>query len=1116
MKKIHIFLALVFLFSFLPPVSLAEVGTLEIIPMDKGIVEVPKIANLMDGQWEQERVTLEEYGKGNYTLEKPYIVENPYGFAPLTGLLLFETAELATVSLEIKGNQGGETIKHTFETLNTVHQIPVVGLYPDQVNLVEVTVSYEEGGSDTVTVELETPVVETLGRSVFYDESGDLRWVLDYSQDYPLTRLDNGNLLVVKENRDGFYEMDLLGKVLGEYHTVNLIEDSIVELPNGNFLLCSDHEYSRQDRLMELDRETGQVLLDLDLREIFKAQVDPNGLTGDWYHLDDMVFDSANSSVILHSHSHGTSELAYPSGAILGAYEEKISSEEVTDLYPTVWEFGLLTRKGKVMAKNGEELTQTWVDYEILESFSYDAVMEGEFFFYRNENTQSLEVIGAFSEKTWLILEGKETYRLSLETGEVLSLDYENISENVEEGEYSLGILMETAEERLYYPTEYTYIVTEQRKYLEMADILVLQEEIAKELDSAFQAEVYTMAEPMIVLNPYGNTPLSALVAFETEESGTMEVTLQGQVDEDLVQKFSSITNKHFLPIYGLYPGSTNVVTLQFTDEKGQRNSTIITIEVPPLSNLVRQAEVEIPRETEGEMTFVSGQGLTAYDGWGNVRWYCDLVTDSPILRLQNGNLLIHSNKSYRDGYSVTGFYEIDLLGRVYREYVVNGTHHEIQELSNGDFFVGAEINDPQTSHINKVASTTARDYLLIMDRETGEIKEEWDLKEVLNLEEYQADQPYWDSFYAGFSEIFSEEDATAWSNAMSRYDWFLNNAIYYDEKRDCITVSGKHQDLVFQFDADTMEITWAMSDDASAWTDATLEGAVEPFAGQSNFRYMSDGTLMILDNGQHRDNTYQVEATTGARIVGYDIDPDLMMVEEVFTYEYLPASGMGDIRELGKNHYLFQFSEVYSDESHVVEWKEGEEVFLMTMEGESDYTQRMSLYPELGSYHNLNYQSTRVGYSNLTAFVKEAMPLATDDLDYTVTLAIDQGDRIGVQISFHSHGEEEKYLVLDSGEETRRYAMESEEVLYINKGGIPTGEYEIGVYVKNEEGDGLYTTSGYYVSIPETEVFLPLATEEAFLPIEIYGTTEMVGGALIGFIFFIMAHQVWQRAKEK
>ena len=161
-----------------------------------------------------------------------------------------------------------------------------------------------------------------------------------------------------------------------------------------------------------------------------------------------------------------------------------------------------------------------------------------------------------------------------------------------------------------------------------------------------------------------------------------------------------------------------------------------------------------------------SSKGYTcAYDVNGDVRWYLSSNALWDNARLENGHLLISTERLINSPYYMTGLYEIDLLGKIYQEYSLpGGYHHDYDELPNGNLLVASDdFNNP---------SGTVEDYIVELDRTTGNIVKTFDLKDVLPMEEGKSEN---------------------WIN----YDWFHNNSVWYDEATNSITLSGRHQDAV-------------------------------------------------------------------------------------------------------------------------------------------------------------------------------------------------------------------------------------------------------------------------------------------------------------------------------
>lgn len=115
----------------------------------------PKKANdLLDEQKKMDKA-IDKESKGS-TLEDPYVNVDPYERSPLTALIIFHTKKDATVSFTVKGKTSDVNISHTMDEERKRHVIPVVGLYPDTENEVNIIVTKENGEEVEKKVSIET------------------------------------------------------------------------------------------------------------------------------------------------------------------------------------------------------------------------------------------------------------------------------------------------------------------------------------------------------------------------------------------------------------------------------------------------------------------------------------------------------------------------------------------------------------------------------------------------------------------------------------------------------------------------------------------------------------------------------------------------------------------------------------------------------------------------------------------------------------------------------------------------------------------------------------------------------------------------------------------------
>ncbi|MFV0504852.1 MAG: aryl-sulfate sulfotransferase [Lachnospirales bacterium] len=245
------------------------------------------------------------FNKGNYTLNSPYIVQDPYNLSPLTALVMFKTNAPTSLKIEIKGDNEFNTLTHIFGELNTTHYVPVYGLFAAKNNEVVITATDKTGKSITNTIFIQTGelpkdaykvYIDVLDRDeasndlLFFESSknfaidndGNYRWYFSNEFDgknaaSPIRKLKNGNIAMLTDKvkgsyyASGVYELNYLGKIINYYKVPNAHHE-ITELPNGNLIVPTKNNKGRhteEDFLSEIDRTTGEVVKTVDFYEIF-------------------------------------------------------------------------------------------------------------------------------------------------------------------------------------------------------------------------------------------------------------------------------------------------------------------------------------------------------------------------------------------------------------------------------------------------------------------------------------------------------------------------------------------------------------------------------------------------------------------------------------------------------------------------------------------------------------------------------------------------------------------------------------------------------------------------------------------------------------------------------
>ena len=385
-------------------------------------------------------------------------------------------------------------------------------------------------------------------------------------------------------------------------------------------------------------------------------------------------------------------------------------------------------------------------------------------------------------------------------------------------------------------------------------------------------------------LNGSGITPLSAELTFSTVVPTSVEWEVLGPLPA-----VGSVdpSSEHSVPVVGLYPGTENRVLVRLTDAERRFAVDTVVVATDPLPEYFPDIDIVVAdhdrmepgwtlssRQSIGEEGTYRSQPFI-FDTNGDVRWTMDLSFFGGLAymieRFRNGNLL------FAYGGAV---YEYDLLGRELRRWEMPGYsyHHEVIEKPDGNLLVA----------VSKVAEPeTVNDRVIELDRSTGAIVREWDLRRVLDVTRRD----------------FRGDDT----------NWLHMNGIWYDEADDALILSGRQQGALVKVSGDN-ELVWILAPHLG-WGPAGINGdgldtsdflltAVDaegvPFSEPvqhgleeaSNFRWswgqhapmiLPNGNIFVFDNGVER--TFSNGPPLFSRGVEYVVDEERMTVEQVWQY---------------------------------------------------------------------------------------------------------------------------------------------------------------------------------------------------------------------------------------
>lgn len=485
---------------------------------------------------------------------------------------------------------------------------------------------------------------------------------------------------------------------------------------------------------------------------------------------------------------------------------------------------------------------------------------------------------------------------------------------------------------------------------------------------------VLSIPKEDIILNPTGFAPLSAVVKYSYPVAGKTKIIVFGKngANSNIEHVFNDNGSSHSVPILGLYANYNNTIEIILMNEKGdslaKASINIQTGALPanmPTSITIDSAQYPIMEPGLNLVSsFSNNNPYIPYmvDNYGEIRWLLDYTTnpdldslsyDDGIARLRNGNFYFGDEFTHK-------IYEVDILGKIINRWGLSGYtfHHEVQEMPNGNFLLS--VTNPSST--NTSGSPTINDYIIEINRQTGNIINTWNLKE--SLDEYR-------------------------STLIDRLEnWVHVNAVFYDSTDNTIIVSGRMQGVVkLTYDN---KVKWILGPH-KGWGKNRRGEDLHPFLltpldargnkitdtsilnGYTNhpdFEWSwyqhspivtPKGSLMLFDNGWRRnyDNT---DSNPYSRVVEYKIDQVNMTVQQMWEYGKKRSSEtysriVSNVQFLPKsNHVLFcpgfQVPNAGGQGGKIIEvdYATGKAVFQSSISSQNRWgfhrTTRISAYP--------------------------------------------------------------------------------------------------------------------------------------------------------------------------
>lgn len=359
--------------------------------------------------------------------------------------------------------------------------------------------------------------------------------------------------------------------------------------------------------------------------------------------------------------------------------------------------------------------------------------------------------------------------------------------------------------------------------------LAVSTQAIDRVIQKKLESGNYNWDEILVIINPYGLTPLSALAVFQTKRPCGVKVVVKGiNPKDDITGKLEPVTN-HRVPIMGLYADKRNEIRLELYDEKNQLiGKKVVYIKTAPLpESLLDMVNVkQYSGSSAFGLTMVSGKSVPypfAYDSAGHIRYYLKFRPRGyGLFPMDKDRFLCGDRSELLQTYEIahpTQLYDMDYFGRQFKIYYVkNGCHHDYNEKTPG-------------GNILVVSSTMDgyyEDMIVEIDRNTGDIVKTLDLRDIFG------------------------------STYCDRTDWVHINTISYDESSNSVLISPRNLHSVIKVDWGTNELIWILCD-PRFWEGTEYMDKVLKPEGEISWHYQQHAAYELPENLDGYENTRHI-----------------------------------------------------------------------------------------------------------------------------------------------------------------------------------------------------------------------------------------------------------------
>lgn len=413
-----------------------------------------------------------------------------------------------------------------------------------------------------------------------------------------------------------------------------------------------------------------------------------------------------------------------------------------------------------------------------------------------------------------------------------------------------------------------------------------IDEKLIKEINSGS----YSFSDPLIIQDPYGISPLTALIIYNTEKPELVTVGVKdknGIVDIEHTFDKQGYTKNHVIPVMGLYPNYDNTIVLTSTTQDGEQKKNEFIIQTDELNSDLSNINFSVYKgdisKYQPGLNFsyqsINGNGWKlAFDKDGDIRWYFN----------KPSNMVSNFNKG-RSIFTVWGsiYYgdviicEQNYLGKILNLYYSPyGIHHDIYKTENNTLLITGNNRETCCDLINE------------MDLSSGRLLKNIDYRNLLPRTRKQI----W---------LKGEVEPWGYRNDFPQ-DWMhMNSVVEYDND---VIISSNYQSTIMRNNKEG-DIKWILADPrdfTTYWQQYLLRPIGEDFEYPYNqhavevlpdYDHNPDTVdILLFDNGSSRflaDEELQkniklgktVEPKLYSRLVHYRINEKNMTVEQIWQY---------------------------------------------------------------------------------------------------------------------------------------------------------------------------------------------------------------------------------------